>query len=380
MAAMHTLPSFTWQQPDHTALWFSASGSPPPQQLHLVDDTLSADQAFAWATQGHAMLWMGDFHNAKQLLSALNKRLNKRKKSAKVPASAAEAFHKHRLNQSQRAQLLNSVLVKLSPQGVLALRRAPEVKDACEAAFGLYEQDCILPLQTLLGMIGAHQWQQKGVPIQALGGASIHVPYGVYSPLRGEYLDLLLQAPLPTPCALALDIGTGSGVIAALLAQRGVAKTIGTDLNPKAIAAAQANLARLGLSDQVDIIETDLFPTGVKADLIVCNPPWLPAKPTSLIESALYDPKHQMLQAFLTQAPQHLNETGEVWLIMSDLAEHLGLRQPDALAQWFAQAGLSLIEQHHTRAQHAKANDVDDPLFNARSQEHTFLYRLQLAR
>ncbi|MBP6863493.1 MAG: class I SAM-dependent methyltransferase [Neisseriaceae bacterium] len=375
---MHTLPSFTWQQPDHTALWFSANGSPPPQQLHLVDDTLNADQAFTWATQGHAMLWTGDFHNAKQLLSALSKRLNKRKKSSKVPATAAEAFHKHRLNQSQRAQLLNSLLVKLDPQGVLSLRRAPDVKDACAAAFGLHDQDCILPLQTLLGMIGAHQWQQKGVPIAALNQAHVHVPYGVYSPLRGEYLQLLQSAPLPEPCTLALDIGTGSGVIAAVLAKRGVAQIIGTDINPKAIAAAADNLNRLGLSGQVRIVATDLFPAGVKADLIVCNPPWLPAKPTSLIESALYDPKHQMLVAFLTQAPQHLNAGGEVWLIMSDLAEHLGLRAPDYLSAQFAQAGLSLIEQHTIKPQHAKANDADDAMFAARSQEVTSLYRLSL--
>ncbi len=378
MAIMHPLPSFIWQQPDHSALWFSANGSLPPQQLHVVDDTLSADQAFAWATQGHAMLWTGDFHNAKQLLSALNKRLNKRKKSSKTPASAAEAFHKHRLNQSQRAQLLNSVLVKLAPQGQLTLRRAPDVKAACEAAFGLHEQDCILPLQTLLGMIGAHQWQQKGVPIAALGGEHIHVPYGVYSPLRGEYLTLLQQAPLPQPCALALDIGTGSGVIAALLARRGVAQVIGTDINPKAIDTAHANLTRLGLTAQVSIEATDLFPEQAQADLIVCNPPWLPAKPTSLIESALYDPKHQMLEAFIMQAPAHLKPQGEVWLIMSDLAEHLGLRSPEFLHTLFAKAGLNVIEQQQTKPQHGKANDEDDPLFAARSQEVTSLYRLGL--
>lgn len=376
MAAMHTLPSFIWQQPDHSALWFSANGSPAPQQLHLVDDTLSADQAFLWATQGHAMLWTGDFHNAKQLLSALNKRLNKRKKSPKAPNSAAEAFHKHRLNQSQRAQLLNSLLVKLGPQGSLTLRRAPDVKAACKAAFGLYDQDCILPLQTLLGMIGAHQWQQKGVPIAALDQAHVHVPYGVYSPLRGEYLQLLQDAPLPQPCTLALDIGTGSGVIAALLAKRGVPKIIGTDINPKAIKAAQDNLARLNFTQQVSIQTTNLFPEGVQADLIVCNPPWLPAKPTSLIESALYDPKYQMLNAFITQAPQYLTAQGEIWLIMSDLAEHLGLRTPEYLPDLFTSAGLKIIQKHAIKPQHGKATDAQDALFEARSQETTFLYRL----
>src|SRR5256885_9763195 len=55
---------------------------------------------------------------------------------------------------------------------------------------------------------------------------SIHPHYGVFSPVRGEYLDLVAQAPLPAAAqqadAAVWDIGTGTGVLSALLLHRGV--------------------------------------------------------------------------------------------------------------------------------------------------------------
>src|SRR5690606_6315185 len=103
-------------------------------------------------------------------------------------------------------------------------------------------------------------------------GQHIHPHYGVFSPLRGEYLDLIAQAPLPST-DLAFDIGTGTGVIAAVLAQRGVKQVIATELNPRALACARDNVERLALQDRIELNETDLFPPG-EAPLIVCNPPW----------------------------------------------------------------------------------------------------------
>ena len=75
-----------------------------------------------------------------------------------------------------------------------------------------------------------------------------------------------------------------------------------------------------------------------------------------------------------------LNPDGEVWLILSDLAEHLGLRAANALPQWFEQAGLRLIATEHTHPVHPKSADRNDPLAFARRRERTFLYRLSHAR
>src|SRR3546814_8631976 len=90
--------------------------------------------------------------------------------------------------------------------------RAPDVRAACQAALDIPGEPFLLSLRALQGIIGAHEWRKKGVAVPGLAQA-IHVHYGVYSPNRGEYLDLLAPAPLPTT-ALAFALGTGHRVIA----------------------------------------------------------------------------------------------------------------------------------------------------------------------
>ena len=129
------------------------------------------------------------------------------------------------------------------------------------------------------------------------------------------------------------------------------------------------------MTEQIVLSEQDLFPEGC-ADLIVCNPPWLPAKPSSLIETALYDPNSQMLRAFLNGAAAHLNEQGQAWLIMSNLAELIGLRGAEDLNTWIAEAGLCIVAKHDTVPKHGKAQDSSDVLHAVRSQEVTSLFVL----
>ncbi len=145
--------------------------------------------------------------------------------------------------------------------------------------------------------------------------------------MRGEYIDLVDQAPFRDEAAppVVFDLGTGTGVLAAVLAHRGAGQVIATDINPRAVACARENIHRLGLADRVQVREADLWPSG-RADLIVCNPPWLPAQPTSALELGIYDPGSDVLHRFLDGLVDHLNPAGEGWLILSDLAEHLGLR------------------------------------------------------
>jgi len=195
--------------------------------------------------------------------------------------------------------------------------------------------------------------------------------------VRGEYLDLIAAAPLPSR-ELAFDIGTGTGVIAAVLARRGVERVVATDQDPRALACARENIVRLGLGDHVELLEADLFPAG-RAPLVVCNPPWLPARPSSPIEHAIYDEDSRMLRGFLAGLAEHLAPKGEGWLILSDLAEHLGLRTRDELAGWIAAARLRVIARADMRPRHPKAQDPGDPLHAARAREVTSLWRLTRA-
>ena len=350
----------------------------PPRDFVFAAEA-SASRIIQAAQQSIATVWGGDFHNAKQVLAAIKKRVKpKPQTEATANADPATAFHKHRLAQSQASRLANGLCVEIGAGFALDLPRAPNVQATLRDVYGVENTESfVLPLAQLLGFIGAHEWHKKGVTIPELGGA-IHVPFGVFSPIRGEYLSLIAQAKLPANVHTALDVGTGSGVIAALLARRGVAHIIATDTNPRAIACAQANIAWLGFAPQINVLQQDLF-GGHTADLIVCNPPWLPAKPTSAVETALYDPKHTMLHAFLRGAAAHLAQGGQVWLVMSNLAELLGLRGAHDLANWFAQYGWRVVGSLKTTPQHRKASDRSDPLAFARQREITTLYILERA-
>jgi SAM-dependent methyltransferase len=399
-SAQPSLPNVTlqaleiqWQETGqpHRARWHSERGALPPKRVLLADDTLSADSAYRHACEGTALLWRGDFQNARQLLQALARRADqvpkRKRKKAEEPVPLAEAFNQHRLAQSQRARLLGMLLIEFNADYSISLRRAPDCKTACLEAWDADDNTapsgCVASLRELLGIISAHEWRRTGVEIAALGQAPnnrIHPHYGVFSPVRGEYIGLVVSAHLPKPPKgrsgiTAFDIGTGTGVLAAVLAQRGVTHIVGTDSEPRALACARANLVRLGLEQQVNLLQANLFPPG-QASLIVCNPPWLPARPGSPLERAVYDEGGQMLKGFLQGLRAHLEPKGEGWLILSNLAEHLGLRTRDELLTAFAANGLRVISRIDTKPNHPKSSDTDDALHQARSKEVTSLWRL----
>ncbi|MGY8526027.1 methyltransferase [Paracidovorax citrulli] len=368
----------------HRARWRSEANMPPPRRVVIADDRTDADTAYRLACEGTALLWRGDYHNARQLLQAMArrterkpKRAQRQAKTAAAPASPAQAFHLHRQAQAQRARTLGMLLLPFEADHTVPLRRAPDVRAACEEAYGRAEEPYVASMRELLGLIGAHEWRKKGVPIPALGDR-IHPWYGVFSPVRGEYVDLVAQAPLPAALArqsVAFDVGTGTGVIAATLARRGIERVIGTDQDPRALGCANENIKRLGLTGQVEIQQADLFPHG-RAPLIVCNPPWVPARANAPIEHAIYDPDSRMLRGFLSGLAEHLDEGGEGWLILSDLAEHLQLRPREALMEWIDAAGLTVLGRTDIKPRHPRASDAEDPLHAARAAETTSLWRL----
>jgi len=375
-----TQTSLTWQEKNktNTAVWQSENGTTAPKKVQLGDDTLSAEVAYKLMCEGTAILWRGDFQNAKQLLQALSRRIDRPGKKPKKPAdNLTLAFHLHRQAQSQKARILGMLLIEVNVGYRINLRRAPDVKAAFEHAYGPSKHGIVLSLREILGLIGAFEWSKNGVDIPVMN-AKIYPSYGVFSPIRGEYLSLVDTAPLPKNCVKAFDIGTGTGVLAAILANRGIQSIIATDNSPRALACAIKNIEALSLKNTVKIIEADLFPevSHGLANLIVCNPPWLPARPSSMLEHAVYDDNSQMLKGFIAGVRTRLAEDGEAWLILSDFAEHLGLRKSEEVPAWIHEAGLKVLEKISTQANHKKVFDVTDPLHAARKLEVTSLWRL----
>lgn len=377
-----SLAKINWTEDgaERQALWQADNGARLPSRVQTVRE-MDADTAYKLASAGTGLLWCGDFQHARQLLQAMSARMEAaaaRKKNP-PPATALEGFEQHRKAQSLRVRVLGQLLVEVGADYRIALKRAPDVMQACTEAWGPPDgQSRVLSLRSLQGLIGAHEWRKKGVPVAALQGAHIHPHHAVFSPVRGEYVDLVAQAPLPAAlqtCPMAFDLGVGTGVLSAVLARRGVPRVVGTDLSPRALACAQDNLQRLGLQDRVELLQTDLYPPG-QAALVVCNPPWLPGQPNSALDQAIYDQDSSMLRGFLSGLAAHLCPGGEGWLILSDLAEHLGLRSREALLGWMADAGLQVLGRLDIRPRHGKAQDASDPLHAARSIEVTSLWRL----
>jgi SAM-dependent methyltransferase len=408
-----SFPTIHWREggADCSARWRSERGAPAPKKVVLADDTMSADTAYRLACEGTALLWRGDFQNARQMLQALGRRIDQsastdkrgrkprqtgfkdvRHSPEEAAAAAAKAFHLQRQAQAQRARVLGMVLLSFDASYGLSLRRSPDARLACAQAWGeaaaiaadavgaTDEGPSVASMRELLGLISAFEWRKNGIEIAALGAPPhnrIHPHYGVYSPLRGEYLGLVAKAPLPKDVAAltVFDIGTGTGVLSAVLVRRGVGQVVATDNDDRALVCAAANFAQLELSDRVHLQKAYLFPDGL-ADIVVCNPPWLPARASSSIEHSVYDEGSAMLLGFLNGLAAHLAPHGEGWLILSDLAEHLGLRTRAELMAAIDSAGLRVKARLDTKPVHAKAKDAADPLHAARVVETTSLWRL----
>jgi methylase of polypeptide subunit release factors len=381
---------------DHSALWPS-EGVPPPARVVPAGDRTTADEAFRRARSGESLLYSGDYRNARQLLAAMARRLASAvarpgredrgaghgrdplgSRAVDARGGLAAAWAAERRRRLLEHEVLSRLIVPLGPDLSIELRRAPDVREACREAWGeTPSRAALAPLREILGIVGAHEWRRKGVEVAALGGR-IHPHYGVFAPVRAEHVDLVASAigDRRLEGTIAFDVGTGTGVLAILLARRG-ARVVATDREPRAVACARDNAARLGVAERVEVMLADLFPPG-RADLVVFNPPWIPGEAHTVLERAVFDPGSDALSRFLGVLGAHLAPSGECWLVMSDLAVLLGLRPPGWLAEAFARAGLEVRTARATRASHPRARDHEDPLHAARSAETTTLYVLGL--
>ncbi|MFT6109566.1 MAG: polypeptide subunit release factor methylase [Planctomycetota bacterium] len=322
---------------------------------------------------GQVLLWTGDYRNGRQLLSAIGRRLNK---MATRPAGNDlwSRWKSERAATRARGETLGQVLVLLEPDGELKLRRAPDTRRAVELAWGLSDQPRVVALNTLVGALGAAEWTSKGLDVPGLEGRIVP-RFGVFSPTRRAYVDLLEN--LDVRGRSVLDVGCGTGVLGFVLLQRGASHALGTDCEERAVGCAMDNATQLGLLGQYQAVRADLFPAEPEAsrfDVIVFNAPWVPETPRTALDRAVFDDNGDTLRSFLRRAPGHLAEGGVIALMISDLPERLGLRAPEALESLMAEEGLAIQSSHSVHASHRRAKDTDDPLHEARGAERMQLF------
>ena len=146
---------------------------------------------------------------------------------------------------------------------------------------------------------------------------------GIY--FTSGFLARYLARPGVVPRGGAvLDLGTGSGIMALVAARSGAGRVVATDLNPRAVRCAAANVARYGLATRVDVRAGDLFApvAGEQFDLIVCNPPYFPGTPHTVAERALLaGPAYEWLDRFAAGVAAHVAPGGRVLLVLGDAAD-----------------------------------------------------------
>ena len=162
-------------------------------------------------------------------------------------------------------------------------------------------------------------------------------------------VELALQKLPPGSRARVLDLGTGSGAIALALAhERPQAQLTAVDASAPALALAQRNAARLGLSN-LRFLRSDWFSAlaGEVFDLVVANPPYLADDDPHLRDGDLrFEPAlalscgprgDEALAAIAAAAPVHLQAEG--WLLL----EH-GQAQGEAVRALLARAGFASVQ------------------------------------
>lgn len=163
-----------------------------------------------------------------------------------------------------------------------------------------------------------------------------------------ETLVEALLARLPAPRAgvapAVLDLGTGSGAIAATLAcERPDLRIVATDASAAALEVARANARALGCEARIRFVRSSWYEAlaGERFDAIVANPPYVAAGDPHLGEGDLrFEPPGALtdgsadgldsIRAIVAGAPAHLRPGG--WLLF----EH-GYDQGEAVARLLAQ-------------------------------------------
>ncbi|MFH1465273.1 MAG: methyltransferase [Pseudomonadota bacterium] len=184
-----------------------------------------------------------------------------------------------------------------------------------------------LPIHELERLRRAWAAFQEGVHLAVLG-YRVHPFWGTYVPARTAHLELFgtWLSLHGGPRGRAIDVGTGCGVLALMLAKAGFSPVLATDTNPNAVESVRRQLERMSPAPpirprHVDLLGDDPSP----ADLIVFNPPWTQGEAEGPLDGALlFEPG--LFERFFDQAWARLAPDGRIALLFSNLME---LVQPE---------------------------------------------------
>ncbi len=184
-----------------------------------------------------------------------------------------------------------------------------------------------LPFIEVQELYGAWERYTSGQHFGVLGH-KIHPYYGTYAPTRTSHLELFgtWLKSYDGPRDFAIDVGTGCGVLAFMLAKSDFSQVLATDNNPNSIESVKRDLERLNRGYSIDAMQGDLLCYNARpADLIVFNPPWVQGTTNSQLDRALYF-EPGLFERFFEQAVASLSPHGKIVMVFSNV---IRLMQPN---------------------------------------------------
>jgi hypothetical protein len=273
---------------------------------------MDPNEAIDMLIDGHYVLIVDFYSSGLSVLNALKNQLK-----SKHPG---QSFQSQRDYRSAFRELSHRLLLYVN-NNKLAVRKAPQIGWLKK----LYPdiQEFLLPFPQVQGLNSSWQWYEKGISIPDLH-EKIHPFYGVYFPTRFEHLKLFDKwlKKYQGEKASAIDIGIGCGVLTFQLLKHGFEKVYGTDSNQNAIIGLNEYLQLSKLPLNIDLFHGNLFAgCGITTELIVFNPPWLPASQNSegLDKAIYYD--ESLFPHFFADAIKYLKPGGRLVLLFSNLAQ-----------------------------------------------------------
>ncbi len=282
---------------------------------------MGAQEGVEALIEGYYVLVVDFYSSGLSILGALKDHLEKKHKG--------QSFQAQRNYRSVFRELSQRLLLLVIDHKVSA-RKAPDIPWLKI----LYPElsEFYLPFPQIQGLNSSWQWYKNGISIPVLKN-KLHPFFGSYFPTRFEHLSLFDEwlKKYRGEKKTAIDIGIGSGVLAFQLLENGFKKVYGTDLNPNALIGLSKEYNSNPLLSKMELFYGDLFAeVKIKSELIVFNPPWLPATQNiEGLDSAIYYDT-ELFPRFFSEALKHLEPAGRVVLLFSNLAEvsHLSKEHP----------------------------------------------------
>jgi tRNA1(Val) A37 N6-methylase TrmN6 len=284
----------------------------PIEKLIHFDSTSDAKTTIYAMKKGRAVLITEFYSNGMSLLKELQKHLKNR-----LPNKTLKEQREFR---AEYLKLSNLILLEITDQK-LVVDKAPNI-GWLEKLYADHNH-FLLTFSQVQGLNSAWQWYTNGISVPVLRN-KIHPYYGSYLPTRFDQLILFDNwlKRYKGPKKSAIDVGIGSGVLSFQMIEHGFQKVFGTDTNPNAIVGLKEFMGDTKLSRKIELDHGHLFGKWEKeTELIVFNPPWLPAISNSEnADEAIYYNKN-LFPKFFTEANNRLSKAGKLVILFSNLGQ-----------------------------------------------------------